>query len=215
MENNSFDDIFKKRLKGLRGEMTLQQLADATGINRVTLTNYENGTRHPDARILTILARYFGVSLDYLVGISDIKDQDPVIRMICMYTGLDEIEVRKLHEYYKSSNKPIDEKTSLDFLLADALNMINDLLGSTGLTFSLVNYLESDFITSVIMSDGSSEISGTSFNIVSQNGYVTELTTDVVQAGYMQEIKKELDEIKLKRARILSAVLEEKKIENI
>jgi len=58
------------KLKDLRKETkkTQQQLADDLGVNRQTYCNYENGTREPDIETLKRLAKYFGTSIDFLVG---------------------------------------------------------------------------------------------------------------------------------------------------
>ena len=61
------------RLKDLREDRDLRQLdvAEATGIDQRTLSNYETGKTLPDAVALIRLADFFGVTIDYLVGRSD------------------------------------------------------------------------------------------------------------------------------------------------
>ena len=44
--------IFANRLKELRGNRTLQEVADEIGITRVALGYYEKGERKPDIEIL-------------------------------------------------------------------------------------------------------------------------------------------------------------------
>ena len=87
---------FEKRLRELRGEKNLAEVADAIGISRVSLGYYEQGKRHPDAEILTKLAIYYGVSLDYLVGISDVKSQSAELKLLCHILGLSELAVTRL-----------------------------------------------------------------------------------------------------------------------
>ena len=43
-------------------------MAEATGIDQRTLSNYETGKTSPDSFALIKLANFFGVSIDYLVG---------------------------------------------------------------------------------------------------------------------------------------------------
>jgi len=64
-----------KRLKELREAkgLTQLQLAEALDIGRVSVSNYENGDRTPDADLIIRFADYFGVSADYLLGISEFK----------------------------------------------------------------------------------------------------------------------------------------------
>lgn len=57
------------RLKQLRGDELQQTVADATGINRSTLSQYEMG-KIPSAQHAIALAEYFHVSLDYIFGLS-------------------------------------------------------------------------------------------------------------------------------------------------
>ncbi len=51
-----------------KASITQQELADATGIDRATIVRYENGTRTPPLENLKILANYFHISIDELVG---------------------------------------------------------------------------------------------------------------------------------------------------
>ncbi|MBO5907387.1 MAG: helix-turn-helix transcriptional regulator [Clostridia bacterium] len=48
--------------------MKQSELAEATGINQRTISNYETGKTEPDAAALIKLADFFNVSIDYLVG---------------------------------------------------------------------------------------------------------------------------------------------------
>ena len=60
----------KNRIKDLREDRDLRQidLAEATGIDQRTISNYESGKTNPDSEALIRLADFFGVSIDYLVG---------------------------------------------------------------------------------------------------------------------------------------------------
>lgn len=64
---------FPERLRQLRQEQELSQyaLADALDFSRGLLGNYELGKREPDYDTLIILANFFEVSTDYMLGISD------------------------------------------------------------------------------------------------------------------------------------------------
>ncbi|NPV52169.1 MAG: helix-turn-helix domain-containing protein [Firmicutes bacterium] len=68
---------FSERLKSLREEKGLLQreLAHQVNLSRVAITYYEQGKRFPDRDTLIKLAKFFNVSLDYLLGASDIKRQ--------------------------------------------------------------------------------------------------------------------------------------------
>ncbi len=61
------------RIRELREHKGLRQIdvAQATGIDQKTLSNYETEKTNPDSYALIRLADFFNVSIDYLVGRSD------------------------------------------------------------------------------------------------------------------------------------------------
>ncbi len=64
---------FAERIKELRMEqgMTQEALGKVIGVKRYAVYTYERGLNYPEARCLIMLADYFKVSLDYLVGRTD------------------------------------------------------------------------------------------------------------------------------------------------
>lgn len=97
METNVFSvDKFSERLKELRAEKTLQEVADGVGITRVAMGYYEKGERKPDIEILFKIADYYKVSADYLIGLSDVKTPDIDIQGIAAKTGLSERTIEKI-----------------------------------------------------------------------------------------------------------------------
>lgn len=65
--------ILGARLRELRTEkkMTQRQVAEALGINSVTYLHYEKSQREPPLSLLADMAKFFGVSTDYLLGLTD------------------------------------------------------------------------------------------------------------------------------------------------
>lgn len=65
---------FVKRLKELRKErkLTQLQLANATRISVSAISAWENNTRIPSALAIIELSKFFEVTSDYLLGLSDI-----------------------------------------------------------------------------------------------------------------------------------------------
>ena len=61
------------RLKELRfhKDKTQLQVQMETGIEQALLSKYENGVRIPPTDTLMILADYYGVSMDYIMGRTD------------------------------------------------------------------------------------------------------------------------------------------------
>lgn len=62
-----------ERLKDLRKEKALsqQQLAKAIGVTQKAIDFWEKGINEPKASYIVLLAKYFDVSTDYLLGIED------------------------------------------------------------------------------------------------------------------------------------------------
>ena len=66
-------EIFRKRLREARQAKGLsqQKVADYLGLTKIGYQNYEAGRTTPSFDRLPGIARFFGVSLDYLLGLSD------------------------------------------------------------------------------------------------------------------------------------------------
>lgn len=65
--------IFAENLKRLRTERGLGQveLSQKLGLSKGIISLWENGLREPNMSSLIILAKFFNVSIDYLVGLED------------------------------------------------------------------------------------------------------------------------------------------------
>lgn len=68
--------MFSERLKRLRVEkgITQKELADRLHISRSTIAGYESLGKEPDGEKLCALADFFGVSVDYLLGVTDSQE---------------------------------------------------------------------------------------------------------------------------------------------
>ncbi len=64
---------FKERLRELRQQHKLSQmdLAKKTGISQSAIAKWELGKTEPTASALIALSRYFGESVDYILGLAD------------------------------------------------------------------------------------------------------------------------------------------------
>lgn len=67
------DLTFSTQLSKLRKAKKLnqEQASELLGISRSTYANYEVGAREPSLALLKKMAKVFGVSADYLLGLSD------------------------------------------------------------------------------------------------------------------------------------------------
>lgn len=68
------------RIKDLREDADLSQatLADYLNIKQNTYSQYETGKRQIPLECLIKLARYYRVSTDYLLGLTDVRKPYPV-----------------------------------------------------------------------------------------------------------------------------------------
>ena len=65
-----YQNKFKENLKELRLEKGLGQveLAKAIGVSKGVISLWENGLREPNMYSLVILAKFFNITIDELVG---------------------------------------------------------------------------------------------------------------------------------------------------
>ncbi|MBQ9117963.1 MAG: helix-turn-helix transcriptional regulator [Clostridia bacterium] len=64
---------FKTRLRELRLEKEVSQtnIAKMLNMSKMAISHWESGNSEPSIEQLKLLARYFDVSIDYLVGFGD------------------------------------------------------------------------------------------------------------------------------------------------
>ena len=68
---------YNERMKDLREDKDLsqQQFAKLMGLSDVTIQSYEYGKSEPKVSTLIKMAKLYGTSIDYIVGITD--EQNP------------------------------------------------------------------------------------------------------------------------------------------
>lgn len=97
--------MFEIRLAELRKQKKISQyaLARLTNLSRGQIANYEQGIRQPDFKTLVILADFFEISLDYLLGRTDIKYEAIQTFNTVLFGGLKEELTEEEAEYLKES----------------------------------------------------------------------------------------------------------------
>ena len=90
---------FPRRFNDLcnRNYSSQAALAKALGVSRPTVYGWLTGKSIPDILALEKIAQHFGVSADYLLGLSDTESPDVSVQAAVEYTGLSEAAVEKLH----------------------------------------------------------------------------------------------------------------------
>ncbi len=69
-----FGSILKKLRKG-RG-MTQSELGSKIGLSKAVISKYETGLGYPSFDVLIRIAKHFGVSTDFLLGVAGSKSMD-------------------------------------------------------------------------------------------------------------------------------------------
>ena len=68
------ENVIGKRMRELRGNMSQRQAASCVGMWAQNWNVYESGQSIPGAEAVIKICQYFGVSADWLLGLSDVRD---------------------------------------------------------------------------------------------------------------------------------------------
>lgn len=101
-----------KELRELKG-LTQQELAGIMNLSQQTIGHYEVGRAKPDADTLNLLATYFGTTVDYLLGRTNIKQ--PIETIAAHHDGEDwtpeELEdIEKFKEFVRIRRQQQEKK---------------------------------------------------------------------------------------------------------
>lgn len=93
-------EAFIKNLSILLEErnITQRELAEKIDVTEVTISRYLSGERSPRIEIVNKIANYFKVSVDYLLGRTDIKNPSSLQSEIDFHVGLSKSEESTLTE---------------------------------------------------------------------------------------------------------------------
>ncbi|WP_076178653.1 helix-turn-helix domain-containing protein [Clostridium botulinum] len=152
--------MFGDRLKELREQkqLTQNEFASILGIGRTTLSHYELNNREPDFETLEKIANYFDVSIDYLVGRSNLKTFDEYVfhndfealseKLESANPEVKKMVVNILDKIFLSIFYAIDDN-NVEFLtklkkIYDCIYELNSSLKSYGMAIALNELLEYD-----------------------------------------------------------------------
>lgn len=101
---------FNVRLKQLRqkNKLTQSELADILGLKPTAISNYESKRNEPSFDKLVALSKYFDVSCDYLLGVTDaylpiggeVLDKD-IVEFFDLYQQLTPESIVEIRDYIK------------------------------------------------------------------------------------------------------------------
>ena len=114
-----------ERLKQLRIKNGLkqQELADMFGLSSGTISFYESEQRKPDIDFIVAIAKYFDVSTDYLLGLTNSIDKENID--ISKVTGLNDFSLTILEQSLKETNNAAAEVIDTVICGGDFLRLVN------------------------------------------------------------------------------------------
>lgn len=139
METNNSKSYFAQRLKKIMIEKNIKQyeLAEHIGVRAPTITLYVQGETEPNATKIAQIAKFLGVTTDYLLGVDEDETTDKM--KMCDYLGLslnnlERLNTLKLLGLQTTLNNSMEFLESLvlglDSIEAIANQSCSDLLNS-------------------------------------------------------------------------------------
>lgn len=93
------NSAFAKKFKGLVPDAkTANALKEYLGVSIQAINQYKQGTAYPKTENLIKIADFFGISVDYLLGITSTPNRDTTMQAVCDFTGLSEKAVSILNK---------------------------------------------------------------------------------------------------------------------
>lgn len=147
---------FAKRLRELRGDMTQAEFAEVIGISRGSVSFYENEERTADIEVLSSISKKFNVSVDYLLGNTEIKNNDHQVVFNEELTELayflnkyekDRMTRRLLDLFNEAEKNKIDEDyiPNISRLLELLSEQVKTAFNSVGDISEFVKYVDNNF----------------------------------------------------------------------
>lgn len=135
-------NVFKSRIKELRGSKNQSEVAKEIGISRSALSYYESGDRTPDINVLYSLAKYYDVTTDYLLGLSDTPKPDIESAAISDKLGLTQHSI----DFLSNTNNIVRSESKEDYIFSFLLlYVVNLIIDDDGLLLDITTYLFSRF----------------------------------------------------------------------
>ncbi|MBR2924243.1 MAG: helix-turn-helix transcriptional regulator [Clostridia bacterium] len=106
---NRYDKPFPSILRGLMKEKGISQqtLAEAVGVARQTISQYMDGKAQPTIDKFSLIADFFDVSADYLLGKTPVEEINIEKKAISKATGLNRKSLQLLEKYQAPASREI------------------------------------------------------------------------------------------------------------
>lgn len=129
--------VFPSRLRYLIrvNHTTITALAAQLGLSRQAVSLYTDGSTLPNAERLGLIADYFRVSTDWLLGRTDVRSPDVELQAAAEYTRLSEKAAERLHLLGSASVMENGQSAAVTDMLSDLIesDRFYDLFGCLGI----------------------------------------------------------------------------------
>ena len=117
-------------LRNAKG-VTQEDVAQSLSVSNKTISKWENGTSAPDLTMLAELAGYYGVTTDFLLGLSDDKRKSTKEEVLSCFAGLDRREsVLKAFEIARSIVPALYDTAPIEDISYDASGDSDDSMNN-------------------------------------------------------------------------------------
>ncbi len=99
-----YDSPINQRLRELVNAKNIQPFSEVLGVSQDAVRQWTSGYVRPDIDRLGGIAGFFGVSSDWLLGLTESSTIDPTVRSVAEYTGLSDDAIEALHWYCKDQS---------------------------------------------------------------------------------------------------------------
>ncbi|MBR4474254.1 MAG: helix-turn-helix transcriptional regulator [Oscillospiraceae bacterium] len=139
--HSAFATVLREEL--LKTPEDVKELAEFLQISPQAVNQFKQGQSFPKIENLIKIAQHFNCSLDYLIGLSDVRSPEADLQAVCDYTGLSEESISKLHKEAQITKKRRKTRTlsmdedwvrSIDMMITKQpklFEMISDYLYNT------------------------------------------------------------------------------------
>lgn len=144
-----YDYILNERLRDLLENNRTADFADALGITSESVRQWTSGYSRPDMDKLAAIAKYFDCTTDYLLGLSEYKNE----KYIKSYNETTAALTGNLQKFHHNGIHMIDPLNRAAFLIQKIGNPKLLLDANLGLLIQMFNYVLENYL-SILRNDG-------------------------------------------------------------
>lgn len=155
MENAKKSFSFQERFKELVGDTaTQEEIAGKVNTSRQNVGNWLNGKSKPDIYALAEISKGYGVSVDWLLGLTDVKTNDTTLSGVCEYTGLNEKSLKYIENIKTLDHIRAQQNVNKKYSYMDTLNILIEALNFNGdILLTINSMVNSDMLNDMETED--------------------------------------------------------------